>query len=71
MQPAVIKGGATNCIRFPVFGSLKRLIHRDGETGPLPPAQVTFEPNEPSSGLSAESALDSDTNLRVKVALEL
>ncbi len=40
--PAVLKGASTNCIRFPVFGALKRWLQRDepgAEPRPLPMAQ--------------------------------
>jgi solute carrier family 25 citrate transporter 1 len=42
LQPSVIKGGATNCIRFPVYGALKRLLGGDDPSqpaAPLSPAQ--------------------------------
>ena len=43
MLPAVAKGAATNAIRFPVFGAIKRALQRD-ETrdAPLPPAQAVL-----------------------------
>ena len=38
--PAVIKGATTNCIRFPVFGAIKRALQGSGESvAPLPPVQ--------------------------------
>ena len=44
LEPALIKGMATNSIRFPVFGGLKRLLQggdgEDGAKGPLPPSQA-------------------------------
>ena len=43
LEPAVIKGAATNCIRFPTFGAIKRLMQRrDGAdpAAPLPPSQA-------------------------------
>ena len=43
VEPAVIKGAATNCIRFPVFGAIKRALQGGGDDGgggrPLPPVQ--------------------------------
>ena len=42
LEPALIKGMATNSIRFPVFGGLKRLLQGgDAQSaGPLPPSQA-------------------------------
>ena len=43
LEPAVIKGAATNCIRFPTFGAIKRSMQRrDGAdpAAPLPPSQA-------------------------------
>jgi len=31
LEPAVIKGASTNCIRFPVFGGIKRWLQRNDE----------------------------------------
>ena len=32
LEPAIIKGATTNCIRFPVFGALKRWFQREDDT---------------------------------------
>ena len=38
LSAAVLKGAATNCIRFPVFGALKSLLQEGGDRSkPLPP----------------------------------
>eukprot|EP00962_Isochrysis_galbana_P016016 scaffold4577_cov135-Isochrysis_galbana.AAC.4 len=43
LQPAVIKGGATNCIRFPVYGMLKRLMADPAQpAATLPPARAVL-----------------------------
>ena len=41
IEPAVIKGAATNALRFPIYGALKRVVQRADETPrPLPPAHA-------------------------------
>jgi solute carrier family 25 citrate transporter 1 len=42
LQPAIIKGGATNCIRFPAYGMLKRMMAGGEPAAPLPPARAVL-----------------------------
>jgi len=70
LEPAVVKGAAVNCIRFPIFGFIKRALQRDDPAPrPLPPHQAMLAGGL-AGGVSAVLTQPIDTVMGNMLGLE-
>ena len=75
LEPALIKGATTNCIRFPVFGGLKQWLQQRGEAAgggaarPLRPSEALLA-GAVAGGVSAVATQPIDTVMAQAQGLE-